>query len=72
MTAPDENPTVIVAQTRRIEGVITLAEIADRLRRNAGEGAGRADTDPATAERLTVIADLAGRLADELAHLPRS
>ena len=70
MTAPDE--TVIVAEPRRIEGIITLAEIADRLRQNAGDGARRADADPATAERLAVIADLAGRLADELAHLPRS
>jgi hypothetical protein len=72
MTTPDENATVIAAQTRRIDGVITLADIASRLRQGAADRDGRsvAARDPEVVRRLDRISELANQLADELEQLP--
>jgi len=71
MTAPDENATVIAVQTRRVDGIITLADIASRLRQGpGGDPRSAAADDPELAQRLDRISELAHRLADELDHLP--
>jgi hypothetical protein len=72
MTTPDENGTVIAVQTRRIDGVITLADIAGRLRQGAANSTARtrAARGPELAQRLERIRELAGQLADELEQLP--
>ncbi|OLE23953.1 MAG: hypothetical protein AUG49_14640 [Catenulispora sp. 13_1_20CM_3_70_7] len=69
MSAPGTEPTVVEVTTTRVDGVIALHDLADRLRRMAGR-VRHESTDARLNESLARVGELAGQLADELLRLP--
>jgi len=69
MSAPGTEPTEVAVATARVDGVITLNDIADRLPERTGQGTPES-LQPQHREALVRVAELAEQLADALARLP--